>query len=344
MSKYFCVLLSTITITILISSCSVFKSSRQIDLEPFSENANILFGETSKMSRPFMWKYLHVYTKRPEYQRLIKNTEPILRILNGIVYYSHQIVAISNSRLKEKDKNRQLRNYLFDVFDRVDEKESLDSLGLNKETLQQVLDDIPKADSYLEAVDKASPIINSVVLTVQDRLDDLQNDISDVLEVFDQKIEEDYTNTRANYLGMKALQEENIALTKLLYLSLMGKHHNLDTLLQRDNSLKKFFPSPPLFTTGQIEEAGEYLHTRLQKIDVIIQQMMIDVARYHAKKDEIKLWRLTVDEKIRVARNAISVWAQSHRNLGNGIPVPPLIDVAGFTGGVVGSAVNRVVP
>ena len=71
---------------------------------------------------------------------------------------------------------------------------------------------------------------------------------------------------------------------------------------------------------------------------------MTDFARYHAKKEEIKQWRVTVDEKIRIARNAISVWAQSHRNLGNGIPVPPLIDVAGFTGGVVGAAVNKVVP
>jgi hypothetical protein len=208
----------------------VFQTTRQIDLEPFSENADILFGETNKLNRPFMWKYLSVYTKLPEYQRLIKNTEPILRILNGLVYYSHQIVAISNSKLSEKDKNRQLRNYLFDVFDRVDEKESLDSLGLNKETLQQVLDDIPNAENYMEALDKASPIINSVVLTLQDRLDDLQNDITDVLEVFDQKSEQDHINIRENYLGMKSLQEENIALTRLLYGLSMGQPQNLDTL------------------------------------------------------------------------------------------------------------------
>jgi hypothetical protein len=79
-------------------------------------------------------------------------------------------------------------------------------------------------------------------------------------------------------------------------------------------------------------------------IETIIQQMQDDVARYHARKDEINQWRLIVDEKIRIARNAISVWAQSHRNLGNGIPVPPLIDVAGFTSGLVGAAVNKVAP
>jgi len=60
--------------------------------------------------------------------------------------------------------------------------------------------------------------------------------------------------------------------------------------------------------------------------------------------DELEDWCINVDEKIRVARNAITVWAQSHRNLGAGIPVPPLIDVAGFTSGLVGTAASKVVP
>jgi hypothetical protein len=39
----------------------------------------------------------------------------------------------------------------------------------------------------------------------------------------------------------------------------------------------------------------------------------------------------------------MTVWAQSHRNLGAGIPVPPLIDVAGFATGLVGSATKTVI-
>jgi hypothetical protein len=72
--------------------------------------------------------------------------------------------------------------------------------------------------------------------------------------------------------------------------------------------------------------------------------MRDQVKAYHYKQDEMEEWRLNVDEKIRVARNAISVWAQSHRNLGAGIPVPPLIDVAGIAGGLVGTAANTVIP
>jgi hypothetical protein len=35
---------------------------------------------------------------------------------------------------------------------------------------------------------------------------------------------------------------------------------------------------------------------------------------------------------------------QSHRNLGFGIPVLPMIDVAGFAFGLVGSAAKTVIP
>ncbi len=76
----------------------------------------------------------------------------------------------------------------------------------------------------------------------------------------------------------------------------------------------------------------------------MITQMDDDIIEYHAKQDEMENWRLYVDEKITIARNAMTVWAQSHRNLGAGIPVPPLIDVAGIATGLVGTATGVVLP
>jgi hypothetical protein len=36
------------------------------------------------------------------------------------------------------------------------------------------------------------------------------------------------------------------------------------------------------------------------------------------------------------------IWGQSHRNLGVGIPVPPLIDVEGLAGSAFGTAKKAV--
>jgi hypothetical protein len=118
----------------------------------------------------------------------------------------------------------------------------------------------------------------------------------------------------------------------------------LDTLLQIDPSMKEFIPSAKTANNKKIQAAEEYLINRLKTIDGVIHQLDDDVVDYRAKRDELEAWRLQTDEKIRIARNAITVWAQSHQNLGNGVPVPPMIDVAGFASGLIGGAASRAVP
>lgn len=72
----------------------------QLDMAPFSENAGILFGEATKISRPFKWKQLKPYINVPEFAQVRIKAIPVLQTLNGIVYYSHQVVAINNAKLK----------------------------------------------------------------------------------------------------------------------------------------------------------------------------------------------------------------------------------------------------
>ena len=106
-------ILITLSLALIVSSCSVFKSSRQIDMSPFSDNASTMFGEAVKISRPFQWKHLKAYTSIPEFQELVKRSIPLLSALQGIVYYSNQVVAINNSRLSNPDKPAGRKNYRF---------------------------------------------------------------------------------------------------------------------------------------------------------------------------------------------------------------------------------------
>ena len=334
----------TLILTLLLSGCAWFRGSQKINMAPFSDNASTLFGEAAKISRPFKWKHLKPYTNIPEFKRLRIQGEPILRALGGIVYYSHQVVAINNSSLKDKDKNKQLAVYLSDVMQKATEEGRLDSLGLDRQSLRQVLDNIPKAETYLDAISEAEPIVNSVVLFVQNRLDDLQVDIQAVIIALDQIIEKEFAGKRTNFMRLKASQERAMYSVTVVYNIMTGQQDVLDTLLQLDKSLNKFFPSAPTYNTNQLETAEQYLLDRLKNINLMIQQLSNDAADYHAKQDEMENWRINVDERIKVARNAMTVWAQSHRNLGAGIPVPPLIDVSGFASGLVGTAVNKVVP
>ena len=331
-------------LTVIISGCSVFQSSRQIDMSPFSDNAATMFGEAVKISRPFQWKYMKAYTSVPNFQDLISRSIPLLGALQGIVYYSNQVVAINNSRLSDRSKNQQLALYLNEVMEKALEEQRIDSLQLGKLNAAPVLENIRNAKTYLDGLAAANPIINSVVLAIQRRLDEIQNNIPLILVAFDHEIEKDFAAPRKNYERLQTLQEKYMLSTTRLYMARMGDRAELDTLLQEDAELSQIIPSVSNVTPEQLTVADTYLFNQLRQIDIMMHQMDEAKAEYIAKQDELITWRTQVDEKIMIARTAITIWAQSHRNLGSGIPVPPLIDVAGFASGLVGSAAKTVIP
>ena len=269
---------------------------------------------------------------------------PILDILKGIVYYSNQVVAINNADLKDKEKNKQLARYLREVMQRTIEEGKLDSLGMDLETLNQVLNDIPSKKTYLDGIAAASPIINGVVLSMQARLERLQINVYNIINIFDKMIDKDFAMTRINFISLKKLQARSLRSVTYIYDAIMGAPVDRDSLFKLDLSLQKFFKPNEQVTPKQLSAAENYLLDRLNRIDHMITQMDDDIAEYHTKQDEKENWRIIMDEKIQIARNSMTVWAQSHRNLGAGIPVPPLIDVASIAANLAGSAAKAVIP
>jgi hypothetical protein len=327
----------------VLSGCSTFKSSRRLDLAPFSENSGVMFSDAAKVSRPFQYNYLRPYLDAPEMAFVLKRTAPLLQAFRGVVYYSNQVVAIGNSKLSASDKNRQLVHYLEQVFAQSAADAKLDSLGLDEETMNATFDNIRNAKTYLDGIAAASPIINAVVVAIQNRLDEVQYTLVPAMaQVFETGIERDYASARDAYIELKHVQVRSVRALNSVYDAKLGNAAALVNLLDEDPSLRTFIPSPEKATPKELDDAEKYLLERLANISTVFRQLDDDVANYKAKQAELGEWRLNLDEKIKVARNAMMVWAQSHRNLGNGIPVPPMIDVGGIAGGLVGGAKKTV--
>jgi hypothetical protein len=73
-------------------------------MSPFADNTGTTFSESTKISRPFLWKYCKPYISIPEFQKLYTEAIPMLEALHGIVYYSNQVVAINNATLSDKKR------------------------------------------------------------------------------------------------------------------------------------------------------------------------------------------------------------------------------------------------
>ena len=332
---------------VIFQSCSVFKGSTKINIQPFSDNAGILFGEAVKISRPFQFKNLSTYTDVEEYYTIKDKSVPLLKALKGIVYYSNQIVVIYNSRLSDKQKNVQLALYLQEVFAKVKHKERLDNIGLNMEDVELVLTDMRNSERYLDGIAAADPIINTIVLGLFDGLDEIEAGISPIIASFESQILEEFSLAIDNYLRIKNLQNSTQETLSKLYLFWTKDRTILDSLLKSDRSLSYYIKSTDAVSQEEFHNAEDYLFRRLGRIDEMLKQLDDDRLDYLAKKEEISNWHLLVDEKLSIARNAILIWAQSHRNLGKGIEVPPLLDIStiiNLIGPAVGDAASALVP
>ncbi|WP_143525178.1 hypothetical protein [Labilibacter marinus] len=315
---------------ILTQSCAVFKGRQELDMQPFSDNTNVLFNEAMKISRPFQFKSLSTYTDITAYTSIKQKSLPLIHALKGIVYYSNQLVAISNSSMSENGKNDQLAKYLSDAFERVKHKERMDSIGLSYSQVEFSLGEIRKAETYREGIEASDPIINTIVLSLSDRLDEIEALIGEVIVSFDANIYNDTKATIDNYITLKKLQNSTQKKITQLYYAQSIDASYIDSLIISDHSIVPYLKKERSLEQADYDTAEELLFKRLANIDTMLRQLDDDKKEYMDMKEEISRWHSQVDEKISIARNAIIVWSQSHKNLGKGIEVPPLIGIDSF--------------
>lgn len=115
-------------------------------------------------------------------------------------------------------------------------------------------------------------------------------------------------------------------------------------MLQENIFLKHFIPSADKANFENLIVVENYLLKQAKEIEEMIGQLDDIKALYIAKQDEVMAWRKDMDDKILIARTSLTIWAQSHKNLGSGIQVPPLINISGVAGSLVGKTVSTVVP
>jgi len=328
----------------IMASCSAFRSSRRMDMTPFAENTRTLFAEAIKIERPFQFKQLKSYTVIPEFQKLAVLAPPILQALRGIVYYSNQIVAINNASLPEKSKCRMLAGYLEEAMEKALQKKKADSLQLDITRAQSILANIRNSETYLDALAAAEPIVNSVVSALMERIDQVQDQLPLILAGFNREIEKEFAYPKENYYRLLKLQEELIQSVTRLYNARIGDKSELDKLLEENASLSYFIPAAEQANHENLIKAENFLLGQVKEVEMMIGQLEDIKQTYRAKQDEVVAWRTELDNKILVARTSLDVWARAHKNLGQGIPVPPLIDVAGMASNLAGNAAKVVIP
>jgi hypothetical protein len=311
-----------------------------MDMSPFSDNTSTMYIEVAKIERAFPWQNLKPYLNDvSEFKEVRENGSTLMSGFRAIVMYSNQVVSLNGAKMDDKKKNDHLAKYIEEATRRVSKPGMLDSIGIDAAALSDILADVRNAEVYLDGIAAASPLINAVVASIGKHLEAIQSSVPKVVVALDRKIEADFASRKTNYMSLTELQVVTLRGMTQIYKARRGDQASLDTLLREDPSVKEFIPSPEKATGKGLTAAEAFLTDRLMKLDTFIRQMDTEAEAYRAKRRELADWQLNIEGRIKVARDAIGVWAQSHRNLGAGIPVPPLIDVGGIAAGLAKTVV-----
>ena len=332
--------LSALAACLLLSSCSAFESSKKMDMTPFSQNAGMMYAEAAKINTPFQFRELQRYLNEPEIVELQSAAVPVLIGWQGLVRYSNQLVALNNAKLSESQKNQKLAEYILQTRQRLVDRGAVENIEFEFGGLDSVLMNIRSAPTFLDGIDAAAPIVNSVVYAMQSQIDKVSSLVPGVGAAFQRRIEADQEKQKGNYLDLRELQARFHHAQVLLYRARLEEPGAFDSLLQVDPSLKEYL-NPKGGTSGKNwKDAEEALALRLARIHESFNQLSMEGKVYQARQQEVQEWREEINMKIKVARDGLMVWSQSHHNLGKGIPVPPLIDVMSMAGGLA----KKVVP
>jgi len=326
------------------SGCSTFQSSRKMDMGPFAENTASMFADAQKVSRPMTWIYLKPYQNIPEVQQFRESAKPILNSLKAVLLYSNQLVALGSAHFPDQKKNQFLASYLQEAMKQSVVTGKISEIGMDAGDLDTVYSAIRASETFLAGIGAAGPLVNAVVATMDQKLSALQDAMLLVTRAIDERIETENADVRRNLQNLERQQNQFVREATLVYDYKLGHQAAMDTLLLEDASMKKLISAPGRTPDKVADDMQSVLDSRAAQIRVYEEQYDPEVTVYRAKQKELEDLRVAIETRIKLARGAMAVWGQSHRNLGAGIPVPPLIDVTGTVGGLISGAAKSVVP
>ncbi len=322
------------------SGCSKFRGSRTMDMTPFAENTSMMFAKAANVGRPFRTVYLTPYMNVREVKDIRSHSVPVLTGLRGLLLYSNQLVALNMSQKSDRDKTALLADYLSQATARVGGVDKLAKIGVSTAALDSTLASIRAAKTFLNGIGAASPLVNAFVLALLDGLDMLHAEMPVATGAIQRGIESEFELKRTAYVRLTRQHAQYLIAATWLYKSKSGSRAAVDSLLHMDPSLRTFIPDPDRITNKALDEAEKDLVGRLERIDDLIRQLADEKAEYMETQRELQNLRINADRRFKLARDAVVVWGQTHRNLGAGIAVPPMVDLKAWAAGAAKSAVS----
>jgi hypothetical protein len=323
--------------------CATFGSSRRVDLGPFSENTLGMIGELQTFNRPPTWARLKRYQNLPSVAAARQSVGRVRVLMRGVALYSMQITSLYDSPLSEKRKITELARYMEETIRPGLTTSAPPDLGLSPGYMDTLIQQIRQRKTFLKALSAAQPVVNLTVTAGDMLFDDLDETIQVASADLSAHIEAEFGSLELRVADLNQMHVASVRSFTLLQRYRGGDQAALDSLRLTDPMVGRLVPgrSP---TSKDLGAAEAYVIDRSAKIKTLREQLEPEFVVYRENRAELEAFRTQADERARLGRAALFLWARSHRNLAAGIQVPPMIDIIGIMKGTVSGGVKGIIP
>ena len=313
--------LSGVLAVLLATGCATFKGSRRLDVGPFAENTVSMIGEVQRANRPPAWIHLKKYQGLPSVQAARAANQPLTDLLRGVALYSTQVVSLYESPLPESRKLDELARYVRESIRPSLEGANEQTIGFTTAQLDTIIREIPKKETLLDGLGTVQPLVTATMAYANQQLDEVDRAIEAAYAELSRNVERDFAPVKHQIGVFEDLQ--------------------LRTMRSYTPSAERL-PGNRKPSSKDLDAAEQDLLDRLGRIESLKGQLIPEFTLYKEHQAELEDLRTNVEERARLTRVTLILWARSHRNLAAGIGVPPAIDVKSILQGSVSNAAKTI--
>jgi hypothetical protein len=327
------------------SGCTVFTSTKKLDMQPFAENTVTAIGEMRRIEAPPVWIRLRPYFSHPAVLETRATARPLIELVRGVNAYSLQVVSLNESRISEKAKVRELAKFLHGasqqaLLNQADEAE----IALTPERREEILKGIAAKETYMEALLAAEPIVNAVLARGLDLSDAVDAAISRAVVAVEKEVQGQFAGMLANRSALVALQDRTIEAQALAEQAGFGDEAAAEQLRQKVPALAEQLPAGRKIGAKEQQAAVAALAAQAARVRTALDQIDPQYQAYRESVLELDTLRAKTTENAKLTRSVLMLWARSHKNLARGVEVPPMFDLAKIVMSAAGTASKGILP
>ncbi len=323
--KLFSSLLISLSVVLLLGGCSSAKwmKTRSANLAPFAEQTISMVGQLNYSVSREEILYLRGmvdYMGGPQFlDRYSGLQDQVIRMLKGMVAYSLQVVAISEQGIPTEKKVNALADTIIALQTPVLENNVV-AFPMTREEFDAVISNIRASESYLEALQHSTVLINMLQQHAGSVLDETKAEMVSLSLKINAAIDKKYALTREFYEEWRLIRDEYYKVLVQLSRYAVNKEPKYFREMQQSTLIpvKQALQGKTRLSDPEIIKLHLTLSERMRLFNENNKFVIPDIEDYYSTILELEEIVKNHDDGIKLIRLTFIAWSRAYGRMATG--------------------------